>query len=96
VSFKGPAVSWMHLRLKEMELRKISLMWQGQKQIFLSEATLRNKRRNIDNIARFQGQIRGFQIGPMHLENIPPAQRNKQKDLGFCGLFNYKVIQVYI
>jgi hypothetical protein len=43
-----------------------------------------------------KGQIRGFQIGPMSLENIPVVQRNKQKDFGVCGMFNYEVIHVYI
>jgi hypothetical protein len=31
----------------------------------------------------------------MSLENIPAVQRNKQKDFGFSGMFNYEVIQVY-
>jgi hypothetical protein len=43
-----------------------------------------------------KGQIRGFQIGPMSLENIPVVQRNKQKDFGVGGMFNYEVIQVCI
>jgi hypothetical protein len=29
-----------------------------------------------------KGQMRGFQIGQMSLENIPVVQRNKQKDFG--------------
>jgi hypothetical protein len=37
-----------------------------------------------------------FQIGPMSLENIPVVQRNKQKDFGISGMFNYEVIHVYI
>jgi hypothetical protein len=32
----------------------------------------------------------------MSLENIPVVQRNKQKDFGFSGMFNYEVIQDYI
>jgi hypothetical protein len=40
-----------------------------------------------------KGQIRGFKIGPMSLENKPVVQRNKQKDFGFSGMFNYEVIQ---
>jgi hypothetical protein len=48
------------------------------------------------NTERVKGQIRGFQIGPMNLENNPEVQRNKQKDFGFSGMFNYEVIQVYI
>jgi hypothetical protein len=43
-----------------------------------------------------KGQIRGLQIGPMSLENIPVVQRNKQKDFGFSRMFNYEVIQVCI
>jgi hypothetical protein len=27
----------------------------------------------------------------MSLEDIPVVQRNKQKDFGFCGMFNYEV-----
>jgi hypothetical protein len=44
----------------------------------------------------FKGQIRGFQIGPMSLVNIPVVRRNKQKDFGFSGVLNYEVIQIYI
>jgi hypothetical protein len=44
----------------------------------------------------FKGQIRGFQIGPVSLENIPVVQRSKQKDFGSSSMFNYEVIQVYI
>jgi hypothetical protein len=32
----------------------------------------------------------------MSLENIPVVERDKQKDFGFSGMFNYEVIQVYI
>jgi hypothetical protein len=35
---------------------------------------------------------RGFQTGPMSLENIPVVQRNKQNDFGVSGTFNYEVI----
>jgi hypothetical protein len=45
---------------------------------------------------RCKGQIKGFQIGPMSLETIPVVQRNKQKDFGFSGMFNYEVIHAYI
>jgi hypothetical protein len=45
-----------------------------------------------DRLEEFQGQIRGFQI----IQNIPVVQRNKQKDFGVSGMFNYEVIQVYI
>jgi hypothetical protein len=43
-----------------------------------------------------KGQIRGFQILPMCLDNIPVIQRDKKKDFGFSGMLNYEVIQVYI
>jgi hypothetical protein len=43
----------------------------------------------------FKGQIRGFQIDPMSLENIPVVQRNKQKDFVVSGMFNYEVIQEF-
>jgi hypothetical protein len=44
----------------------------------------------------FNGHIRGFQIGPMSLENIPVLQMNKQRDFGVSGMFNYEVIHAYI
>jgi hypothetical protein len=47
-------------------------------------------------VTRSLKPIGGFQIGPMNLDNIPVIQRNKQKDLGFSGMFNYEVIQVFI
>jgi hypothetical protein len=48
------------------------------------------------NAGALQGQIRGCQIGPMSLENIPVVQRNKEKDFGVSCMFNYEVIQVCI
>jgi hypothetical protein len=36
----------------------------------------------------FKGHVRGFQIGPMSLENIPVVQRNKQKDPNEPGKYS--------
>jgi hypothetical protein len=41
----------------------------------------------------FKGQIQGFQIGRMSLDDIHVVQRNKQNDFGFSGSINMKLFK---